>query len=63
MSVSACEKRETFFLDKEMSNNLDIPRIIPATINLIEDNATEMYVTDNNFGDNFKVLNKIPPQG
>jgi len=63
VSVSACEKRETFFLDKEMSNNLDIPRIIPATINLIEDNATEMYVTDNNFGDNFKVLNKIPPQG
>lgn len=46
-----------------MSNNLDVPRIIPATINLIEDNATEMYVTDNNFGDNFKVLNKIPPQG
>lgn len=45
------------------NNNLDVPRIIPATINLIEDNATEMYVTDNNFGDNFKVLNKIPPQG
>ena len=39
------------------------PVVVGADVNIVEDVPTTIYMTNNNFGDNLKILNSIPPNG
>lgn len=41
----------------------DRPVIVGANVSVIEQVPNEIYMTQNNYGDNFKVLNHIPSTG
>jgi hypothetical protein len=39
------------------------PVVVGADVNIVEDVPTTIYMTNNNYGDNLKILNSIPPNG